>query len=245
MTKIKITKTTLRVCRITVSIILVSILMYLWFNSIDDIKSNFDPREKTTTQTISNVIPKYNGDPYIVVNNNEPFFSENEYTTSSFEYYSDLDNLGRCGVCYACLGDELMPNEKRGDISSVKPSGWVNNKYDFIDGGYVYNRCHLIGYQLTGENANVKNLITGTRYMNVDGMLDFENKLADYIDDTDNHILYRVTPIFDGDNLVADGVQLEAISVEDNGKGIKFNVFCYNVQPGVVIDYATGNNWIK
>lgn len=225
--------------------------MYVWSSGIiyytNETLSKLNPRGKTTTQTISNVnnIPKYNGDPYIVINNNEPFFSEHEYTTSSFEYYSDLDELGRCGVCYACLDDELMPDEKRGDISSVKPSGWVNRKYDFIDGGYIYNRCHLIGYQLTGENANEKNLITGTRYMNVDGMLNFENQLADYIDDTDNHILYRVTPIFDGDNLVADGVQLEAISVEDKGEGIKFNVFCYNVQPGVVIDYATGNNWLK
>ena len=150
--------------------------------------------------------------------------------------------MGRCGVTYACVGVEIMPTEERGSIGQVKPTGWVTAKYDFVDGKYLYNRCHLIGFQLTGENANTKNLITGTRYMNTEGMLPFENMIADYVKETENHVLYRVTPIFDGENLVASGVQMEAYSVEDDGEGICFNVYCYNVQPGVVIDYATGKS---
>ncbi len=187
-------------------------------------------------------IPEYSGEPYIAIYDNLPLFSKDDYTTTAFEEYRALDNLGRCGVTFACVGVEIMPTEKRGDIGQVKPSGWVTSKYDFVDGRYLYNRCHLIGYQLTGENANTSNLITGTRYMNTQGMLPFENMIADYVKETENHVLYRVTPIFEGDNLVASGVQMEAWSVEDDGDGICFNVYCYNVQPGVVIDYATGKN---
>lgn len=187
-------------------------------------------------------IPVYSGDPYVVINNNEPGFTDADLTTTSFETYSDLDSLGRCGVAYANIGTDLMPTEERGSIGQVKPSGWHTVKYDCVDGKYLYNRCHLIGYQLTAENANTKNLITGTRYLNVEGMLPFENMVADYIKETGNHVLYRVTPIFDGDNLVASGVLMEAKSVEDDGEGILFNVYCYNVQPGVSIDYATGDS---
>ncbi len=189
-------------------------------------------------------IPEYSGSPYIAINNNQPSFTEGDYTTEAFEEYVELDYLGRCGVTFACVGVEIMPTEKRGDIGMVKPTGWVTSKYDFVDGRYLYNRCHLIGYQLTGENANTSNLITGTRYMNTEGMLPFENMIADYVKETENHVLYRVTPIFDGENLVASGVQMEAWSVEDDGDGVCFNVYCYNVQPGVVIDYATGKNWL-
>lgn len=187
-------------------------------------------------------IPEYNGKPYVTVNNNTPFFKENEITKKSYEYYCPLDSLLRCGVASACIGKDLMPTEKRGEIGSVKPTGWCNKKYDFVDGGYLYNRCHLIGYQLSGENANEKNLITGTRYMNVDGMLPFENMVADYVKETKNHVMYRVTPVFDGYNLLASGVLMEAYSVEDDGDGVLFCVFCYNVQPGVKIDYKTGEN---
>ena len=178
---------------------------------------------------------------YCEVDGNVPGFSEDELVTEAFENYSDLDFLGRCGVAYANICKELMPTEERGEIGMVKPSGWHTVKYsDRIDGNYLYNRCHLIGYQLAGENANEKNLITGTRYLNVTGMLPFENEVADYVESTGNHVLYRVTPVFDGDNLVASGVQMEAESVEDKGAGVLFNVYVYNVQPGVIIDYATG-----
>lgn len=178
---------------------------------------------------------------YCEVDGNVPGFSEDELVTEAFENYSDLDSLGRCGVAYANICKELMPTEERGEIGMVKPSGWHTVKYsDRIDGNYLYNRCHLIGYQLAGENANEKNLITGTRYLNVTGMLPFENEVADYVESTGNHVLYRVTPVFDGDNLVASGVQMEAESVEDKGAGVLFNVYVYNVQPGVIIDYATG-----
>ena len=170
----------------------------------------------------------------------DPDFSENEITSVSYEYYSELDALGRCGVCIASVGQDIMPTEKRGSIGQVKPTGWHTVKYDFVDGKYLYNRCHLIGFQLTGENANKRNLITGTRYLNVEGMLPFENMVADYVKETENHVMYRVTPIFVGDELLARGVHIEAESVEDGGDGIMFNVFCYNVQPGVVLDYATG-----
>ena len=187
-------------------------------------------------------LPDYSGDPYVAVNDNVPYFTEDDYTTNSFESYSELDALGRCGVAYACVGSDLMPTEDRESISSVKPSGWINVEYD---GQYLYNRCHLIGFQLTGENANERNLITGTRYMNVDGMLPFENLVADYVKETDNHVLYRVTPIFEGDNLVAGGVLMEALSMEDDGEGVCFNVYVYNVQPGIAIDYATGESWAE
>lgn len=180
---------------------------------------------------------------YCEVDGNVPGFSEDELVTEAFENYSDLDFLGRCGVAYANICKELMPTEERGEIGMVKPSGWHTVKYsDRIDGNYLYNRCHLIGYQLAGENANEKNLITGTRYLNVTGMLPFENEVADYVESTGNHVLYRVTPVFDGDNLVASGVQMEAESVEDKGAGVCFNVYVYNVQPGVIIDYATGDS---
>ena len=189
-------------------------------------------------------LPEYPGEPFVALYNNVPDFDEKDKTTKSFETYSDLDSLGRCGVAYANIGKDIMPTQKRGDISSVKPSGWINKKYDttLVDGGYIYNRCHLIGHQLAGEDANEKNLITGTRYFNVEGMLPFENMVCDYVKETNNHVLYRVTPIYDGNNLVAKGVQMEAYSVEDDGEGVMFNVFVYNVQPGITIDYATGNS---
>lgn len=190
-------------------------------------------------------LPEYTGSPYIIVNDNVPFFTEADMTTSSFEEYGELDSLGRCSTAYANVGKDLMPTQKRGSIGSVKPTGWQTVKYDSVDGKYLYNRCHLIGYQLTAENANKQNLITGTRYLNVDGMLPFENMVADYIKETNNHVLYRVTPIFTGDELVARGVLMEAESVEDKGEGILFNVYCYNVQPGIVIDYATGESHIQ
>ena len=188
-------------------------------------------------------IPDYDGKAYVELNGNVPEFSESEKTSSeSFEEYGKLDLLGRCTYAVSCIGKDLMPTEKRGSIGSVKPSGWHISKYDFVDGKYLYNRCHLIGYQLTAENANERNLITGTRYLSVEGMLPFENDVADYIEITNNHVYYKVTPIFEGNNLVANGVQMQAYSVEDNGQGISFNVYCYNVQPGVAIDYATGDN---
>ena len=202
--------------------------------------------QPSTEVTISVAdIPAYAGDPYVTINDNVPQFLETDLATSSYEYYSDLDDLGRCGVVYACIGMDLMPTEERGNIGSVKPSGWHTVKYDIVDGKYLYNRCHLIGYQLSGENANVNNLITGTRYLNVEGMLPFENMVADYVKETGNHVLYRVAPVFEGDNLVASGVQIEAQSVEDQGEGILFNVYCYNVQPGVTIDYATGDSVLE
>ena len=188
-------------------------------------------------------VPEYDGAPYVEINDNQPEFAEEELTTESYEEYSDLDALGRCGEAEACIGEELMPDEERGDISDVKPTGWENKEYDIVDGGYIYNRCHLIGFQLTGENANEENLITGTRYMNTEGMLPFENMVAEYVQETENHVMYRVTPVFDGDNLVASGVQMEAESVEDGGEGICFNIYVYNVQPKIAIDYTTGANW--
>lgn len=185
-------------------------------------------------------VPAYSGEPYVVVNNNNPFFKDSDLTTEAFEKYSDLDSLGRCGAAYANVCQEIMPTEKRGAIGMVKPTGWQTVKYDWVDGKYLYNRCHLIGYQLSGENANEKNLITGTRYLNVDGMLPFENLVADYVHETDHHVLYRVTPVFENSNLVASGVLMEAQSVEDDD--VLFCVYCYNVQPKVTIDYATGES---
>lgn len=188
-------------------------------------------------------IPSYDGSSYIVLNNNEPVFNKEDINQTSFEEYSPLDNLGRCGAAYANIGIDLMPTEERGSIGMIKPTGWHTVKYDIVDGKYLYNRCHLIGFQLTGENANPKNLITCTRFMNTKGMLEFENKVANYIKETKNHVLYRVTPIYEGDNRLASGVQMEAMSVEDAGKGICFNVYCYNVQPKIIIDYATGESF--
>ena len=196
---------------------------------------------EATSYNISE-LPKYTGQDYVVLNNNVPSFTEDDYNTTYVEKYSELDDLGRCGVAFAMVSIDTMPTEKRGSIGMIKPSGWHTVKYDNVDGKYLYNRCHLIGYQLTGENANVKNLITCTRSMNTKGMLQFENKVADYVEDTKNHVLYRVTPVFEGSNLVATGVVMEAKSIEDNGKGISFNVFVYNVEDGIEIDYSNGNS---
>lgn len=190
-------------------------------------------------------VPAFTDKAYVEINNNVPYFTQSEYTTKAFENYSELDRLGRCGTAYACVCTETMPTEKRGSIGQVKPTGWQTEKYDIVDGKYLYNRCHLIGFQLTGENANKENLITGTRYLNVDGMLPFENMVADYVKETKNHVLYRVTPVFDNDNLVARGVEMEAFSVEDSGEGISFNIYAYNEQPGIIIDYATGASRLK
>lgn len=202
------------------------------------------PTEITTASSFSlSDVPAYSGKAYISVNGNVPYFTAAELTTTSFETYSDLDTLGRCGVTYACIGQDLMPTKERGSIGMVKPTGWHTVRYDdLVDGKYLYNRCHLIGYQLTGENANTKNLITGTRYLNIEGMLPFENMVADYIQETNNHVLYRVTPIFEGNNLLANGVLMEGYSVEDKGAGVSYCVFAYNVQPGIEIDYATGES---
>ena len=214
------------------------------YNSNNILLTNPNENNNYSNIDVSNIydIPEYSGEDYIILNNNVPNFSDSDLTTTSFEEYSPLDSLGRCGVAYANVGTDIMPTEKRESISSVKPSGWQSVKYDIVEGKYLYNRSHLIGYQLTAENANARNLITGTRYFNATLMLPYENMVADYIKETNNHVLYRVTPLFEGNNLVATGVQMEAKSVEDNGEGIEFNVFVYNVQPGITIDYATGNN---
>lgn len=203
------------------------------------------PTGESTSAFSLREISAYSGTPYTEVNGNKPYFTEAELTTQSFETYSELDSMGRCGVAYANVGQDLMPTEPRGEIGAVKPTGWHLVKYDNVDGKYLYNRCHLIAYMLAAENANPQNLITGTRYLNVQGMLPFETKVCDYVKNTGNHVLYRVTPIFDGDNLLADGVLMEAYSVEDAGEGICFCVFAYNVQPGIGIDYATGDNWAE
>ena len=204
-----------------------------------------NPKVEVPSISLSEV-PAYSGQPYVVVNGGKPYFEESELTTESYEHYGQLDALGRCTVTVACIGKDIMPREDRGDISSVKPTGWVQNFYDHVDGKALYNRAHLIGFQLTGENANKQNLITGTRYFNVEGMLPFENMVADYLKECPSrHVMYRVTPVFEGDNLVAGGVLMEAWSVEDGGEGVCFCVFVYNVQPGVVIDYKTGENWAE
>lgn len=196
------------------------------------------------SKAVLSKIPEYSGRPFVVINDNIPSFNKYELTTKGYETYASLDSLGRCGGAVASCGREIMPeaNEERGSISSVKPSGWVQAQYDWVSGKYLYNRCHLLGWQLSAENANKRNLITGTRYMNTEGMLPFENMVADYIRETNNHVAYRVTPIYNGSDLVARGVQMEAYSVEDDGEGICFNIFCYNVQPGVIIDYSTGRS---
>lgn len=196
-------------------------------------------------EDVLGIVEEFSGEPYIVINDNIPFFAEDEITDVSFEKYGEMDYLERCTVAEACIGEDIMPFEERGAIGHVKPSGWHTVKYDCVDGRYLYNRCHLIGYQLTGENANRENLITGTRYLNMEGMLPFENMVADYVKETGNHVMYRVTPLFEGENLLASGVVMEAMSVEDNGEGICFNVYCYNAQPGVAIDYATGESKLE
>lgn len=204
---------------------------------------NYTTEEQTSETVQLSNIPEYSGNPYTKINGNVPNISESELQTETYETYSELDELGRCGTAEAVLGLETMPTEDRGSIGMVKPSGWQTIRYDgIVDGNYLYNRCHLIAFQLSSENANEKNLITGTRYMNVEGMLPFENVVADYIKETGNHVFYRVTPIFEDDNLVANGVQMEAYSIEDAGSGIEFNVFVYNVQPQIEINYATGES---
>lgn len=214
----------------------------LLFGGCSPDSSSESPSQTSDREASYNLesIPEYTGDPYVVINENVPFFTESDFTEEAFETYSDLDELGRCGAAFANVGKETMPTEERGQIGMIKPSGWQTVKYDCVDGKYLYNRCHLIGYQLSAENANEKNLITGTRYLNVSGMLPFENKVADYIKETGNHVLYRVTPIYQDKNLVASGVLMEAQSVEDDT--VKFCVYCYNVQPDVQIDYATGKS---
>ena len=237
--------------------IIISIIILLCAITYEYIKpkeetenNNVDVNNKQIISFDLSTIPEYSSEPYVIINNNKPYFNEEDYTTESFERYSEWDVLGRSGVAYANVCKEIMPKdgEERGEIGSVKNlSGWVQKRYDnLIKDKYLYNRCHLIGWQLAGENANPNNLITGTRYLNTEGMLPFENQVAEYIDNNpNNHVLYRVTPIFEGNNKLASGVQIEAWSVEDNGKGICFNVYCYNVQPGIVIDYTTGESYAK
>ncbi len=209
-------------------------------------EQNQSKKVKTEEPVTLAEIPAYSDLPYVELADNLPEFTKEDLKTAetSYETYCDLDAWGRCGRAEASVGQDLMPKEERGRIGQVKPSGWHTVKYDCVDGKYLYNRCHLIGYQLTAENANEENLITGTRYMNVEGMLPFENLVADYVKETGNHVLYRVTPIYEGENLVASGVQMEAMSVEDEGDGVCFNVYVYNVQPGIAIDYRTGESWV-
>jgi len=234
----------LEVLRRVTAFLLVGFIVWsgLWVNGCSSKNTANSGEALSASWQADMVTLSYDGKPYVVINDNNPDFTEADMTTASFESYGELDGLGRCTTAFANIGKDLMPAEKRGPIGEVKPTGWQTAKYDNVDGKYLYNRCHLIGYQLTGENANEKNLITGTRYLNVDGMLPFENMVADYIKETNNHVLYRVTPVFSGDNLVASGVQMEAESVEDNGDGILFNVYCFNAQPGIAIDYATGDS---
>ena len=223
------------------------LLLALLFGGCSYVQSGLDTQavqENTQKSYESTDIPAYAGNSFVILDDNKPAFSKQDRErTDAFETYSDLDELDRCGVAYANICKELMPTEERGAIGMVKPTGWHTVKYDNVEGKYLYNRCHLIGYQLAGENANEKNLITGTRYLNVTGMLKFEDQVADYVKATDHHVLYRVTPVFEGDNLVATGLEMEAYSVEDSGKGVSFHVFVYNIQPGITIDYATGESW--
>ena len=229
--------------RNTILTIIIALLVLIYNFYYEDI-NNFIFSHAYGSYNISE-IPAYNGKSFVYINNNEPEFTEYDYTLTAFEKYSSQDMLGRSLTAFANVSVELMPTEPRGSIGMVKPSGWHTVKYDIVDGKYLYNRCHLIGYQLTGENANEKNLITCTRQMNTVGMLEWENKVADYVKKTNNHVLYRVTPIYDGTNLLATGVQMEAYSVEDDGKGIRFNVFVYNVQDGIEIDYKDGTSRLK
>ena len=214
------------------AVLVLLVALVVWF---------FTPVEKTDYAVDLSDLPAFSGTPYVTLNGNLPNFDA--LTTDAYEYFSPLDRLDRCGYAEACVGRELMPTEDRTSISHVKPSGWKQAYYDFVSGEALYNRCHLIGFQLTGENANERNLITGTRYMNTEGMLPFENEVAEYVRSTGNHVMYRVTPVYEGSELVARGVILEAKSVEDNGAGVCFHVYIYNNQPGVTIDYATGESW--
>ena len=231
---------------IVISIIVISIFIFGIFNPNTQYSNNGNPIEKQELTFDLSTIPEYSSNPYVEINNNIPEFNEEDYKLGAFEKYSEFDILGRCGVAMANICKEIMPpkDAERGEIGGVKPTGWVQKRYDnLIKDKYLYNRCHLIGWQLAGENANKNNLITGTRYLNTEGMLPFENEVAEYINNNENkHVLYRVTPIFKENNLLASGVQMEAWSIEDNGQGVCFNVYCYNVQPGIAIDYATGEN---
>ena len=218
------------------------IIAFIYFEYQDSVKKTLSNKEPVINYIESNNIPEYSGEDVIILNNNEPEFDDLAKTTESFEVYGELDKLGRCTEAYANIGKDLMPTKGRESISQVKPAGWKYTKYDFIDGKYLYNRCHLIAYQLTAENVNPKNLTTCTRYTNASLMQTYEIKVGNYIRKTSNHVLYRVRPIFKDDNLIATGIQMEALSIEDNGKGIKFNVFIYNIQPGVIIDYKTGES---
>ena len=230
---------------------IIYILILLIFSIITYYFTNTQVQQTNSNNEISQVsfdlssIPEYSNKPYIIINNNEPLFTKEDENINPVEQYVDLDYLGRCKKAFAKVGIDTMLTKERESISNVKPSGWKSVKYDIVDGKYLYNRCHLIGYQLTAENANKENLITGTRYLNVEGMLLFENQVADYIRTTKNHVLYRVTPIFKDENLVASGVNIEAKSIEDNGNGICFNVYVYNVQPGIEINYKTGESSLK
>ncbi|MFR2096294.1 DNA/RNA non-specific endonuclease [Eubacterium sp.] len=222
--------------------LLLAVLMLCSCSAYTAVSENLSSAKESTSSTITiDEIPEYSSSPYVEINGNKPDFDVSKYS-ESFETYGDLDELGRCTVCFANISKELMPTNERGAIGSVKPTGWHTVKYDCVDGKYLYNRCHLIGYQLTAENANERNLITGTRYLNVEGMLPFEEKVAEYVKNSGNHVLYRVTPKFNDDELIARGVQIEAMSIEDNGVGICFNVYCYNVQPQIKIDYQTGDS---
>ena len=228
-----------------ITLILIIFIGYYENKYGTDVDGNQNVQVSESIQKSFNLddIPEFDGKtPYVIINNNEPNFPEEDFNSNSFEEYSELDSLGRCGVAYANVSKETMPTEARGEISKVKPTGWHTVKYDCVEGKYLYNRCHLIGYQLTAENANKQNLITGTRYLNVDGMLPFENQVAEYVKQENGHVLYRVKPIFKENNLVANGVQMEAESVEDKGEKVKFNVYAFNVQPNIKIDYLTGNS---
>ena len=228
--------------QILVVIFLISqIIIYYKKEDIEKMFESFVPQVSYSLENI----PKYEGKSSVIINNNEPNFNIEDYEIKAFESYSKLDNLGRCGVAFAIVGLETMPKEERGSIGMIKPSGWHTVKYDIVDGKYLYNRCHLIGYQLTGENANPQNLITCTRSTNTVGMLEYENMVAKYVKETHNHVLYRVTPIFEGTNLVASGIQMEAYSMEDNGMGIKFNVYVYNVEEGISINYQDGTSSLE
>lgn len=226
------------------SILILTAILVFFITSCEI--SEYIPTINTDTKQSFDIdsVPEFAGKAYVEIDNNKPHFSEEEINIKDgYESYSKLDKYGRCGVAFAKVGKATMPTEKRGSIGMIKPTGWHTIRYDnLIKDKYLYNRCHLIGYQLTGENANEKNLITGTRYLNVTGMLPFENEVAEYIENTNNNVLYRATPIFVGDELVARGVHLEAFSIEDNGKGISFNVYCYNNQPNIAIDYKTGES---
>lgn len=243
MSKRKSNKKLIKLISTAIALLIIAIASY--FNIDIEKYINNATNENLISYTTSfdlSSIPQFTNEPYVVLNDNQPDFKQEDFGKDAFEIYSELDYLGRCGAAYANIGIEIMPAEERKEIGQIKPSGWQIKKYDNVDGKYLYNRCHLIGFQLSGENANEKNLITGTRYMNVEGMLPFENMVAKYVKNTKNHVLYRVTPIFKGENLVASGVQIEAKSVEDNGKGICFNVYVYNAQPGININYSNGDS---